>query len=82
MFVPLPSTSIQLSPQLTRDGLQMHEVAEATTSAFPVREGNTERLEQRNIKTSDIVGVQRLQTKAGTYKGGQQTITYKQSVKK
>lgn len=39
MFVPLPSTSIELSPQFTRDGLQMHEVTEATTSAFPMERG-------------------------------------------
>lgn len=35
-FVPLPATSVELPPQLTRDGLQMHEVTEATASAFPV----------------------------------------------
>lgn len=35
MVVPLPPTPIEFSPQFTRDGLQMHEVAEATTSAFP-----------------------------------------------
>lgn len=34
VFVPLPPTPIELSPQFTRNGLQMHEVTEATTSAF------------------------------------------------
>lgn len=39
MFVPLPPTPIELSPQFTRDGLQVHEVTEATTSAFPMERG-------------------------------------------
>ena len=34
--VPLPPASVQLPPQLARDGLQVHEVTEATTSALPV----------------------------------------------
>lgn len=36
-FVPLPPASIQLSPQFTRDGLQMHEVTKATASALPAQ---------------------------------------------
>lgn len=34
--VPLPTASIELPPQFTWDGLQMHEVTEATTSALSV----------------------------------------------
>ena len=37
--VPLPASSIKLPPQFPGDGLQVHEVAEAATSAFPVERG-------------------------------------------
>lgn len=34
--VPLPPAAIELSPQFSRDGLQVHEVTEATAGALPV----------------------------------------------
>lgn len=42
-FVPLPPASVQLSPQFAWDGLQMHEVTETSTSAFPVKWGQLKR---------------------------------------
>lgn len=50
--LPLPATSVELPPQLTGYGLQMHEVAEATASAFP--EGW--RGEESNLATGDCSG--------------------------
>lgn len=33
---PLPAASVQLPPQLPRDGLQVHEVTEASSGALSV----------------------------------------------
>ncbi len=52
MSIPLPPTSIELSPQFTRNGLQMHEVTEATTSALSVERRQIEAIRSEKNMTA------------------------------